>query len=116
VKPQQARAAGVAVVVAATVVASVYAEQFPWLTPLASALAWALGKLLGIPVDSVVDAALESMRNTDNKVKITFKALNSLPPDRARTVIDSLAPPAQAQLIELVDSMRPPPPPAVPKI
>lgn len=109
IDPRGARALGVLAVVGLTAAASVYADAAPWLTPLASAAAWAVGKLLGVPVDSVVDAALQAMR-TDRKVQITVRALASLPPKEARQAAESLAPAARTSLVEFVDSIRPPPP------
>lgn len=104
---QRWHAAGVVAAFAASVAAAVFSERFPWAAPAASLFAWGVGKMLGVPMDSVVDTALQSMR-VDRKTLITIKSLESLPPEAARAVVESLPPPARNQIIAFVESMRPP--------
>ena len=102
------RAVGAVVVVALTGAALQLGDQYPVLVSLAAGAAWLQGKLLGVPIDDVVGAALQTMR-TGKRVQITVHSINTLPPDAARQVIESMPPPARAQLIDFVDSLRPPP-------
>ena len=102
------RAVGAIVVVSLTAAAQQLGDRYPVLVSIAAVAAWLQGKLLGVPIDDVVGSALQTMK-TAKRVQITVHSVNTLPPDAARKVIESIPPTSRDQLIEFVDSLRPPP-------
>lgn len=104
------RAAALVVVVLLSLLAAAFGDRAPWLAPANAAFAWLVGKLLGVPLDGVVDAALQTMQQ-ETRLRITVRAMRSLPPAAARQVIESMPPDEQAQIVEFVESIRPPPMP-----
>jgi len=101
------RAVGAIVVVSLTAAALQLGDRYPILVSLAAVAAWLQGKLLGVPIDDVVGSALQTM-NTAKRVQITVHSVNTLPPDAAKKVIESIPPTSRDQLIDFVDSLRPP--------
>ena len=93
---QALRALGIVLVVGLGIAEVLFGARYPALAPIATGVGWLVGKLLGVPLEAVLDAALQAMR-ADKRVEIARHAMASLPPREKH------------QLIEFVGSMHPPP-------
>jgi hypothetical protein len=110
-------ALGVAVVVALATLALLYGADYPALNLLATLAAGIAGKLLGVPLDSVVAEMLRA--RPQRAARIVADATHDMSTQRVQemtaAIIRSIAPAAQAQVVQqlqILASTPPPPPPA----
>lgn len=112
-------ALGVAVVVTLAVLALLYGADYPALNLLATLAAGIAGKLLGVPLDTVVAEMLRA--RPQRAARIVADAAHDMSTQRVQeltnAIVRSIAPAAQAQVVQqlqILASSPPPPPPPPP--
>lgn len=75
-----------------------YPHAASWIAMVAGPVCAYIGKLVGVPVEGIVQLALGEMK-PEKAAAIAVQAMQSLPPDATRGAV-----------MQLVQSMRPPPP------